>query len=141
MFSTAHLHPMVVHFPIALLLTGFLAEIVYLFFRKDPLLYYAGFWLLCAGALAAVVAYASGALLTGELYGAAGAIQSTHELFAEITTISSLVAAAFKIYLKSEGKENGPLKWIAFSLYGFTTISVSIAGYYGGVLVYEYLMK
>jgi uncharacterized membrane protein len=62
-------------------------------------------------------------------------------LFAEITTISSLITAAFKIYLKSEGKENGPLKWIAFSLYGFTTVSVSIAGYYGGVLVYEYLMK
>ena len=141
MFSTEYLHPMVVHFPIALLLTGFLAEFIYQFFIKDPLLSFAGFWLLCAGALAAVIAYASGALLTGELYGAAGSVQSTHELYAEITTISSLIAAAFKIYLKSEGKENGPLKWIAFTLYGFTVISVSIAGYYGGVLVYDYLIK
>lgn len=141
MFSIEHIHPMVVHFPIVLILTGFLAEFIYLFFRNDPMFSAAGFWLLCAGAVAAVAAYASGAFLTKELYGAPGAVQSTHELFAEITTVSSLVCIAFKIYLKAEGKENSWFKWIAFALYAFTVVSVSITGYYGGVLVYDYLLK
>ncbi len=114
---------------------------VYLFFKKEPLLFEAGFWLFCAGAVTVAAAYASGALLTKELYGAAGAIQSTHELFAEITTISALVGAAFKIYLKTEGKEQSFLKWIGFAIYLFTAVTVSITGYYGGVLVYDYLIK
>lgn len=141
MFSLDHIHPMIVHFPIALIYVGFLAELIYLFFKKDPLFATAGFWLFCAGTLATVFAYASGALLTQELYGAAVSVQSTHELFGEITTISALVGVTFKIYLKSEGKEDGPLKWIAFAISTFTVISVSIAGYYGGVLVYDYLIK
>lgn len=141
MLSIDHIHPMIVHFPIALIYVGFFAELVYLFFRKDPLFAVAGFWLFCAGAVTTVAAYATGALLTKELYGAAGSIQSTHELFGEITTISALVGVAFKIYLKSEEKEDGPLKWIALAISAFTVISVSIAGYYGSVLVYEYLIN
>ena len=111
MFSLDHVHPMLVHFPIAFI-----------------------------GALTVAAAYASGALLTKELYGAAGAIQSSHELFAEMTTISALVGAAFKIYLKTEKKEDSNLKWIAFAIYLFTVVSISITGYYGGVLVYDYLI-
>lgn len=141
MFLTEHIHPMIVHFPIVLIIVGFLAEVVYLFFRKEALFSFAAFWLLCLGTVAVVAAYASGAFLTKELYGAAGNVQSTHELFAEITAISSLIGATFKIYLKMEGKENSNLKWLAFAIYGFTVVSVSIAGYYGGVLVYGYLLK
>jgi len=141
MFSIEHIHPIIVHFPIALILSGFLAEIVFLFFTKNPLFSVAGFWFLCAGAIAAVFAYASGAFLTKEIYGAAGTIQSRHELFAELTVFSSLADALIKIYLKAERKENGWLKWIAFSIYAVTAILVSIAGYNGGVLVFEYLLK
>ena len=141
MFTLEHVHPMIVHFPIALILVGFLAELVYLFFRKEPFLQAAGLWLFCAGAVAAAFAYASGLFLTREIYGAAGVVQSSHELYAELTVISALVGAAFKIYLKAEGKETGLLKWIAFAIYAFTAIMVSITGYYGGVLVYGYLIK
>lgn len=141
MFSIDHVHPMLVHFPIALIYVGFLCEFVYLFFKKEPLFSEAGFWLLCIGAVSVAAAYASGALLTKELYGAAGDIQSSHEFFAEITTISALVGAAFKIYLKTEKKEDSNLKWIAFAIYLFAVVTVSITGYYGGVLVYDYLLK
>ena len=141
MFSIEHIHPMVVHFPIAFILTGFLAELVYLFFRKEHLLSVAGFWLLLVGTLGAVASYASGAFFTQDLQGAGVSIQNTHELFAEITTISALIAALFKIYLKMESKEDTALKWISFAVYAFTTISVCITGYYGGVMVYGYLLK
>ena len=31
MFDTSHLHPMIVHFPIALITVGFIADVVFLF--------------------------------------------------------------------------------------------------------------
>lgn len=140
MFSIDHVHPMTVHFPIALLLVGFVAEAAYLFFKNDPLLSAAGFWLLSLGTVAAVVSYVSGAFLTGDLRGAAGVQQNTHELFAEITVISALICTVFKIYLKAESKEDSFFKWIAFTLYLITAVSVGLTGYHGGVLVYDYLM-
>lgn len=141
MFSIDHIHPMTVHFPIALLLVGFVAEVIYLFFSKDRLFSEASFWLLSIGTVAAVASYASGAFLTGDLRGAAGVQQNTHEFYAEITVISALICTVFKIYLKAESKENTPLKWIAFVIYAVAAISVGITGYHGGVLVYDYLMK
>lgn len=140
MFSLDHVHPMLVHFPIALIYAGFLCEFVYLFFKNEKLLSEAGFWLFCIGAVTVTTAYTSGALLTKELYGAAGAVQASHELFAEITTISALIGAAFKIYIKSEKIEESNLKWIAFVIYLITVVTLSITGYYGGVLVYDYLI-
>lgn len=141
MFKLEHVHPMVVHFPIALIFAGFLAEVAYLFFKKYNLLREAGFWLLCFGALSVVAAYFSGAFLTKELYGAPGTIQSTHELFAEFTVFSTLIAATLKVYLRIENKEDSVLKWIAFAFYTASVVLISITGYYGGVLVFEYLMK
>jgi len=141
MIKLEHIHPMLVHFPIVLILTGFLAEVIYLFFRKNNFFREAGFWMLCVGALTVVAAYFSGAFLTKELYGAAGTIQSTHELFAEFTVFSALIGATLKVYLKIEKKEETWLKWIDFAFYVATTILVCITGYNGGILVYEYLMK
>jgi uncharacterized membrane protein len=140
MFTFEHIHPMIVHFPIVLILVGFVAEVIYLFFRNEPLFSAAGLWLLSIGSVSAVFAYISGAFLTRELYGEAGSVQSLHELFAEITVISSLVAAALKIYLKMEGKDEGVLKWVGFAIYAVTVISVIVTGHYGGMLVYKYLI-
>ncbi|HSO85910.1 MAG TPA: DUF2231 domain-containing protein [Draconibacterium sp.] len=141
MFKLEHIHPMVVHFPIVLILTGFLFEVIYLFFRKNNFFQETGFWMLCIGALTVVAAYFSGAFLTKELYGTAGVIQSTHELFAEFTVFSALIGTTLKVYLKIEKKEETWLKWIDFGLYAITTILICITGYYGGILVYEYLMN
>ncbi len=140
MFTVQHIHPMLVHFPIVFILTGFIAELVYLFFKKEQLLSEASFWLLLAGALAAVASYASGTFLTKELQGVGVSIQNTHEFYAEITTISALVGSVFKVYLKMEKKEKSRLKWIAFAIYAITAILVCITGYYGGILVYNYLI-
>lgn len=95
MFTFDHIHPMIVHFPIVLILIGFAAEVAYLFFRKEPLFSAAGLWLLCIGAVSAVFAYVSGAFLTKELYGEAGSVQSLHGLFAEITVISVIITGHY----------------------------------------------
>ncbi len=61
MIDTTHIHPMIVHFPIALLIVGFLFDLIGTFVKKD---FYskAGFYLLILGTLGVVAAYFSGDL-------------------------------------------------------------------------------
>jgi uncharacterized membrane protein len=140
MFDTAHLHPMLVHFPIALVMAGFAADTVAVFFKKEVCLSKAGFYLLMAGTLAAIVTWLSGALFTSEMDGAAGAIRETHELFATVTTIVLILTSFFRIVIQIKKIESKTLTWLVFALYGVSAISVAITGFYGGTLVYNYLM-
>lgn len=140
MISLTHLHPMLVHFPIALILWGFIADVASLLFKKEVCLSKLGFYLLIFGTLTAFVALLSGVLFTAEMTGAAGGIKETHELFAWITVATAAIALAFRIFIMAKNKENTNLKWVAFVLYGLATISVSITGFFGGTLVYSYMM-
>lgn len=140
MISASHFHPMLVHFPIALIMIGFIAELAYLYFKKEACLSFSGFWLLIIGALAVLAAYLTGEFFTSEMSGGTGDIKSTHELFASITLWTVLFTAAFRIFLKTTKREKGFLKWVAFILYAICAIAVSITGFYGGTLVYEYMM-
>jgi hypothetical protein len=45
-----------------------------------------------------------------------------------------------RIILQVQQKENSNLKWLAFALYGLAAIFVSITGFFGGTLVYNYMM-
>jgi uncharacterized membrane protein len=141
MIPTSHFHPMLVHFPIALLVIGFMAEVFYLFLKKEHCLSQTGFYLLIVGSLAAVAAFLSGRLFTGEMSGEAGQVRDTHALLAFTTMIVSLVAAAFRVYLKATSKESKPLlKWIALCVYLIIAVLISITGFFGGNLVYNYMM-
>jgi len=140
MFSTSHLHPMLVHFPIALVIFGFLAELAFLFFKKEISLNKTGYYLLIVGTLAAVVAWLTGNFFTSEMDGASGKIKELHELFATITLILLLVTSVFRTTLLILKNENSALKILAFILYGLAAISVSITGYIGGSLVYNYML-
>ena len=140
MFTTSHLHPMLVHFPIALVVFGFIAVIASLLFRKEPSLPKTGFFLLLAGTLTAITALMSGLLFTDDLSGTAGAVQNTHENFAWITLGLLLVTSAYWSFLRFKNRSNFGLNWITIVLYGLSTVSVSITGYLGGTLVYNYMM-
>jgi len=139
MFTIAHLHPMLVHFPIALVATGFLLELVFLFVKKEVCLTRAGFYLLILGTLAAIVTWLSGFFFTSEMEGAAEQVRDTHELFATITMVLLIIASVFRIMAlkKSNSKQ---LKKIAFVMYGLAMLSVSVTGFYGGTLVFNYMM-
>lgn len=140
MFSTSHLHPMLVHFPVALIMVGFIAEVLSMYFKKEACLSFAGFWLLIIGALSSVAAYLSGQFFTGEMSGTAGEVKELHELLASVTLYTMLANALFRIYLKYVQKEQTNLKWIALIIYGVSAIAVSATGFYGGTLVYNYMM-
>jgi uncharacterized membrane protein len=140
MISTSHFHPMLVHFPIALILIGFIAEIASLIFRKEACFSVIGFYLLLIGTLSALAAWLTGILFTSEMSGSAGQIKETHELFAWLTIGTLIVVSILRLILKTKNKNNPSLKWIAFVLYGLAVIFVSITGLYGGTLVFNYMM-
>jgi len=140
MVSLSHLHPMLVHFPIALVVLGFVAEISSLFFKKEACLSKTGFYLLLVGTLSALVALLTGILFTSEMSGSAGEVKETHELFAWITLGLLVATSALRIFLNVKNLEDSKMKWVDFGLYGLATISVSLTGFFGGTLVYSYMM-
>jgi uncharacterized membrane protein len=131
---------MLVHFPIALVMFGFLAEATSLLFKKEAWLSKTGFYLLVIGTLAAIVTWLSGFIFTSDMSGAAGTMRETHELFATVTTVLLLITSVFQIILQVRNVQTPGLKWIAFALYGLAAVCVTITGFYGGTLVYSYMM-
>ena len=140
MFTTSHLHPMLVHFPIALVIFGFLAEVAFLFFKKEFGLRKMGYYLLIVGTLAAIVAWLTGNFFTSEMDGAAGKMRESHELFATITLVLLLVTSLFRTALVILKNNNSTFRILAFILYSLAAISVSITGYLGGSLVYNFML-
>jgi uncharacterized membrane protein len=140
MIPTSHLHPMLVHFPIALITFGFLAVLITVFFRKKHYLPKTGYYLLLAGTVMALVALLSGILFTSDLSGSAAAVQDQHETFAWITLLLSIGTSIFWSILKYRNQESTNMKWVVVVMYGLAAISVSITGFLGGTLVYNYMM-
>lgn len=140
MFPTSHIHPMLVHFPIALLLIGFLAELAALFYKKEICFTKFGFYLLIVGTLAAIVTWLSGAIFTAEMEGAAGQLREKHELIALITVVFATITSILRIYLVRLKQEKHVLKKLAFMLYAIVAICIAITGFFGGTLVYNFMM-
>jgi uncharacterized membrane protein len=131
---------MLVHFPIALVIFGFIAELAFLFFKKEISLRKTGYYLLIAGTLAAIVTWLTGNFFTSEMDGASGKIKELHELFATTTLVLLLVTSVFRTTLLILKNDNSKFKILAFILYGLAAVSVSITGYIGGSLVYNYML-
>ena len=136
MFDVTHLHPMVVHFPIAIIIVGFLADFSSLIFTKEKCLSRMGFYLLLLGALAAMVAFGTGHFLTGDTIDGAGHNGEMHELFATLTLITIIVTALFRILIVYLHKEETRLKYVAMAIFFLAFTFVAITGYFGGMVVY-----
>jgi uncharacterized membrane protein len=138
MFSTSFLHPIVVHFPIALIITGFAADTAYLIYKKEICLRKAGFYLMVLGALGALAA-----LLTGELFmahpgeGDLARMFEKHETGAWITLVTIWIGVLFRIYLVVKKKENSSLKWVVYTLYCAAFAAVAVTGHLGGYMVWS----
>lgn len=141
MFDTAHIHPMLVHFPIALTLLGVLLAAFKLFkpskFHSpcgEVILYFATF----SAILTVIAGNNFTPNFTNEVLAHAKNIHST---FGGITLTLLCIASAgylaryiFKKYARLSEK----LGWVFYLL---AAISVSITGFLGGVLVYNDLLK
>lgn len=141
MFNTDHLHPMTVHFPIALITVGFIAEVVSLFFKSEKCLTKTGFYLMVLGTLAAIAAWSTGQLFTEEpTQGEILKVFHNHKTGALITMILMIIGLAFRIWLVVKKKEETSLKWIAFGFYLLAFVAVTFTGFVGGTMVYNFMI-
>lgn len=141
MLNPSHLHPMIVHFPVALITVGFLAEVVSLFMKSEKCLSKTGYYLMIAGTLAAIAAWSSGELFTSEpSQGEILKVFEKHETGALITMILMVMGSTFRIWLGLKKKEETQLKWIAFGFYLLGFAAVTFTGFMGGTMVYNYMM-
>jgi len=139
--NTAHFHPMMVHFPIALIMVGFLADAIFIFYKKELCFSKTGLYLLILGTLAAIAAFATGHLFTFEpTEGAIVSIFEKHETMALVTIILLFLTSIFRVYAIIKTKEETNLKWVVLLLYFFSAISVSVTGFLGGSMVFDYMM-
>jgi uncharacterized membrane protein len=139
MIDIQHIHPMIVHFPIALLIVGLLADALGLFSKKE-FFSKAGFYLLILGTLGVIAAYVSGNM-AGEGVTEAGSLKQAleiHEGAAELSVWLMVVAAIVRIAFVVFKKYSGVLKWGAFVLFLIGVLSMARTGYYGGELVFKH---
>ena len=139
MFELSHVHPMLVHFPIALLILGFLSEIVALAFKKTSFAD-AAFLLLITGALGAVAAVLSGLYAARGLEEAGTLKQAVdmHEGAAELAMWLAVLAAIFRTALVLTRKYTGSLRYLSAVIFLVAVLAVARAGYYGGELVFKH---
>lgn len=128
------LHPMVVHFPIALLVTGLCFE-AYALFKKGPdWLSLTAKWLLWIGTLSAIAAVGSGLLAekTAPHVPPAWETLEEHETLGFWTLGIFAVLSAWRLFLKDRWRI-----W-AFALWCVAAGLLVATGSHGGELVYEY---
>lgn len=141
MFNTDHLHPLIVHFPIALITVGFIAEVASLFFKKEKCLSKTAFYLMVLGSLAAIAGWSSGQLFTDHpAQGEILKVFQKHETGALVTMILIIVGTLFRIWLVVQKKEETPLKWIVFGFYLLAFAAVTFTGFMGGTMVYNFMI-
>ena len=130
------LHPLVVHFPIVLLIIAALLQIIGVFNTKNNWDYITLF-LILGGALGA---YLSGSFFhphTEGLSHEAHEILERHELFASLTFFSSSAALLFKIAAMFVFKSKKRIFEIITALVLlFSAVSVSVAGHWGAYLTH-----
>jgi len=140
MFDTSHLHPLIVHFPIALLITGFAADTIFMIYKKEPCLSKIGFYLMLAGTLGAIAAVLSGNFFTEDMSGSVETVRETHETFANITMYLMIVTSIFRIILVKKGMAESKAGLAVYILYLAGVITVGYTGMLGGTMVFNYMI-
>lgn len=140
MFETSHLHPMLVHFPIALALLGFLFEFIALFVKKCDKNCRCGEYLLYFAALSAVMSIASGFFFTGTFFGKVLEIRDLHMMLAVGATVFLCVSSGFYIASHTSSERTTMLRKIGFIFYALSAAAIAATGALGGTLVYGYMI-
>lgn len=128
------LHPVVVHFPIALLIVSVALDACGVGFRRASLTQ-AGFYTLIIGGLSMAAA-----VLSGPGSAARDAASLTllhrHELFAALTVLCCLILVGMRLGNVEGLYGTGAVGYLALG--GVLIVSVVLTGYFGGQLVYEH---
>lgn len=131
------LHPMIVHFPIALLITSVLFDAASKIFKRDSLRDGA-LWLLVLGLIGGIAASIAGdfAEEAAEKAGIAESLIETHETLAFVTMGIFGVLLVWRLFLRNNFTAQLFAIYLFVAAIGVGTLSAT--GYYGGDLVYEH---
>jgi uncharacterized membrane protein len=132
-----NLHPLLVHFPIALLLFAVLTQFSVLFFPKSQSLKWFTFALLLSGCIGAFAAVQTAVHISGDADDKAFDIFETHRQLGQLTQWFSLAASLIRL-VTIKWFHKMWLEFILSLLILSTGIVVTIAGHHGAQLVYIY---
>lgn len=130
-------HPMLVHFPIALLFASVLFDLASKALMRDSLRE-GTLWLLGLGLLGGIVAAIAGGQAEGaaEKAGVAEALIETHETLAYITLGITAILFLSRLLLRNRFSTRALAAYLVVATLGL--VSVSATGHTGGNLVYEH---
>jgi uncharacterized membrane protein len=137
MISTATnlLHPMMTHFPLALLSASFVLDIAAHWWPK---LRTSGWVLLILGTIGAIFAVITGNV-DGELYedSVAGGVVETHQTLAITTTVIFSALLVWRFFARRKGNDSAE-KWYYFIPATIGMGLLLLTGLYGGHMVYAF---
>ena len=137
-----NIHPLLVHFPIALLITAAGLDVVGWVFRRNRALRHAATLLYVLGTGAAVAAYFTGRAASQAIWfpGMAQAVLKQHWDWALRTVwFFGTVTAARLVFLRPSRRDPGPSIVATFALVGLVGIGLLIeTGDRGGRLVFQH---
>ncbi len=133
------LHPILVHFPIALLVTGFLIDLAGAILKR-PWLTHAGLLLLVIGSIGTVAATRSGEAAEDEIVEtpAIHEVLEEHEEGGKRTMWFFLVLTAVRGALTWWGRFTPVMRWIFLVLWAAGLALLLETAYHGGELVYRH---
>lgn len=136
----AEIHPKVVHFPVALLATYSILEIVGIIFKKE-FLTKSALLILCLGVVTALLAVFTGyeaATTAQDLTDNSSALLDNHQTFATYLLWSSAIVCGLRIYAVIKKKFSGLSKYFFLIAAILILFLVFNTGTYGGDLVKKY---
>jgi len=132
------LHPIIVHFPIALISLAYLYQIITVI-KPDAVPQHLNLWILIPAAISTLPAVITGEKAeesVTELCAEAHETIENHELFANITTWGILALTGVWIYITLQGHAGQRVQRLLLAFLTLIFISVCITGYLGGELVH-----
>ncbi len=135
-----NVHPLVVHFPIALLAAGLVVDLLSLLMRRRPALRHTATWLYCGGAATAGLAYLSGErgadamLLPAQV----APLVSEHADWAFRTTLFFTFFAAVRLAVSYVLPPRPAVLWAAFVAAVIGVGMLNETAERGGLLVYQH---
>jgi uncharacterized membrane protein len=138
--SLPPLHPIVVHFPVALIISAFALDLLGMIF-KSRRIRAAAFPVLALAVLGTVAAAGAGYLAESQLKVKPDEmikLIEIHETLALVTLGAVIVALIFKALAEYRKNLEGILGQIAFIAMLAATIMVGATGYFGGEMVFKH---
>lgn len=133
------LHPLIIHFPIALLIVGVVCDVIGIlgqrvFFQKM------GYTLFALGAIASIPAALTGdqAAHVAQHIPNITADLDWHDTLGTATALSAVIITLIRTHLTFKKQFVGPVQYAYLILAIVTAILVSASGYTGGRLVYDH---